>query len=128
MSSALNPPAFTLDEPGTIVFTSERAYAGRTINRFALSLRVPENRQRFLDNPVSYMKDYNVTQDDAISVRQRDWTALLLAGAHLQAVLKLAATVGAGLWDIGAHNVGVNADELKVACPRRVSGLPESIR
>lgn len=119
-----NIPKFVLDEPGTIVFTAERAFAGRAFNRFALSLRRPENRRAFLDQPSAYMATFGIDDRQIELVIDRDWTGLLLSGGHLQAVLKLAATVGKSLWDIGAHSVGVDVDELKNACPRRVSGLP----
>jgi protocatechuate 4,5-dioxygenase alpha chain len=54
----------------------------------------------------------------------RDWTGLIKGGGHLQAVLKIAATVGENLWHVGAHNAGVPMEEMLAACPRRVTGLP----
>ncbi len=48
---------------------------------------------------------------------------MLRSGGHLQAILKLAATVGQNLYHIGAHNCGLDVDALQAACPRRVSGL-----
>lgn len=44
----LPPPALDLSEPGTIEFTAERELRGRTLNRFALSLRSPAKRAEFL--------------------------------------------------------------------------------
>jgi protocatechuate 4,5-dioxygenase, alpha chain len=117
-------PAFDLDEPGTIEFTAERALAGQSLNRFALSLRVPGNRASFLGDEAAYMRGFGLTDDEVKLVSERDWTGLLRAGGHLQAMLKLAATVGQDLWSIGAHNAGCGRDELIAATPRRVSGLP----
>ncbi len=57
-------------------------------------------------------------------MQARDWTGLLEAGGHLQAVLKLAATLGLNIYHVGAHNVGTDAEALYAACPRRVSALP----
>lgn len=122
--ATLAPPPFDLGEPGTIEFTAERALVGRAVNRFALSLRSPAARQRFLADESGYLHEFGVSTSDAALVAARDWTGLLLAGGHLQAVLKLAATVGEDLWSIGAHNVGCSRDELIAACPRTVSGLP----
>ena len=45
-------------------------------------------------------------------------------GDLIAAGVKVAATVGQTLWHVGAHNASVSADELKAACPRRVSALP----
>jgi protocatechuate 4,5-dioxygenase, alpha chain len=120
----LAPPALDLDEPGTIEFTAQRALAGRAVNRFALSLRSPASRAEFLADETAYVRRFGLTADEARLVGERDWTGLLRAGGHLQAVLKLAATVGEDLWSIGAHNAGCGREVLIAATPRRVSGVP----
>ena len=121
----MQPPPFELAEPGTIDFTAERAWTGRVLNRFALALRSPERRAEFLADEDAVMRRSGLGEAERQLVADRDWTGLLLAGGHVQAILKLAATVGQDLWDIGAHNTGVAREELIAACPRYVSGLPE---
>jgi len=120
----LPPPSLDLDEPGTIEFTAERALAGQALNRFALSLRSPASRAEFLAGEVGYLRRFGLSDEEVRLVGERDWTGLLRAGGHLQAVLKLAATVGEDLWSIGAHNAGCDRDVLIAATPRRVSGVP----
>jgi protocatechuate 4,5-dioxygenase, alpha chain len=120
----LTAPSLDLDEPGTIEFTAERALAGRALNRFALSLRSPASRAEFLADEAGYLRRFGLGDEEAKLVGGRDWTGLLRAGGHLQAVLKLAATVGEDLWSIGAHNAGCGRDALIAATPRRVSGVP----
>lgn len=122
--TGLPAPAFDLDEPGTILFTARRAYEGRALNRFALSLRLAENRERFLADPRGYAGGYHLRPDEVDMVEARDWTGLLLAGGHVLALLKVAAALGGGLWDIGAHTAGVTRDELIASCPRRVAAVP----
>jgi protocatechuate 4,5-dioxygenase, alpha chain len=117
-------PSFDLDEPGTIEFTAQRALAGQALNRFALSLRSAACRAEFLAAESAYMRGFGLTDHEVELVRERNWTGLLRAGGHLQAMLKLAATVGEDLWSIGAHNAGCGRDELIAATPRKVSGLP----
>jgi protocatechuate 4,5-dioxygenase alpha chain len=124
----LGLPGFDLDEPGTIEFTAERALRGRALNRFALSLRSPGNRADFLAGEVAYLERYGLSAEQTGLVLARDWTGLLRAGGHLQAMLKLAAAVGQDLWSIGAHNAGCSREELIAATPRRVSGLPDTGR
>ncbi|WP_432828607.1 hypothetical protein [Dactylosporangium sp. CA-092794] len=119
-------PPFSLDEPGTIEFTALRALQGQALNRFALSLRKPGNRAAFLADETGYLRAAGLSDAEIDLVRRRDWTGLMQVGGHLQAVLKLAATVGQDLWHVGAHNVGCTRDELLAACPRRVSGIPGS--
>ncbi len=117
-------PAFDLDEPGTIEFTAERALRGQALNRFALSLRSPARRAEFLSQELALMLGAGLSAAEIRLVQERDWTGMLLAGGHLQAILKLAATVGQDLWDIGAHNAGCERAALIDACPRTVSALP----
>jgi protocatechuate 4,5-dioxygenase alpha chain len=117
-------PAFDLDEPGTIEFTAERALGGQALNRFALSLRSPARRAEFLSQELAVMLEDGLSADEIRLVQERDWTGMLLAGGHLQAILKLAATVGQDLWVIGAHNAGCERAALIDACPRTVSALP----
>jgi|HubBroStandDraft_2_1064218.scaffolds.fasta_scaffold62272_2 protocatechuate 4,5-dioxygenase alpha chain len=127
-SQGLGNPGFDLDWPGTLVYTSELALRGHTLNRFALSLRSPACRKIFLAEEKSYMQSCGLSSQEQAMVADRDWTGLLQAGGHLQAILKIAATVGQHLWHIGAHNAGTDADTLRAACPRRVSRLPPGTR
>lgn len=118
-------PTFDLDEPGTILFTAERAYQGRHLTACCLSLREEANRKEFLADPEAYMDRFGLTDDEKKLILTRNYTELLRRGAHLQSVLKVAATYGGNLFDIGAHNVGCTVEELIKACPRTVSRLPE---
>jgi protocatechuate 4,5-dioxygenase, alpha chain len=121
---SLSHPTFDLDWPGTLVYSSELALRGHKLNLFALSLRSPACRQAFLADEKHYMQGCGLSAQEQIMVVDRDWTGLLQAGGHLQAILKIAATVGQHLWHIGAHNAGTDADTMRAACPRRVSRLP----
>lgn len=119
----LAKPGFDLEPPGTYLFDGARSTQGFVLNRFALSLKQPGNRERFLRDEQAYLSDYDLTPECRELIRNRDWTGLLKAGGHLQALLKLAATVGQSLFHIGAHNCGIGVQEMRAACPRRVSGI-----
>ena len=123
----MREPGRSLEPPDSFVYTGPMSTNGRHINRFSLSLKIPENRTAFLADPDAYMGRFNLTDAEREMVNTRDWTGLIKAGGHLQAVLKVAATVGENLWYIGAHNAGVSVDEMQAACPRRVGGLPEGL-
>lgn len=97
---------------------------GARINTFALSLKKPANREAFLGDEEAYVARYGLTPEETALVKERNWTGLLDAGGHLQAVLKLAATLGLNIYHVGAHNVGADAETLYAACPRKVAGLP----
>lgn len=121
MSNAI---AFDLDPPGTYIYTGEMALRGHRLTAFGLSLRNADNRARFLGDEQAYMQAWHLSDEERKLVSARDWTGLLAAGGHLQAILKIAATVGQHLWHIGAHNAGISVEELMRVCPRRVSAVP----
>ena len=117
-------PGFDLEAPGAYVYGGEASSLGYGLNRFALSLKSPANREAFLADEAGYVRGFALTPAEWDLVRTRDWTGLMQAGAHLQAVLKLAATLGLDIYDVGAHNVGTDRGTLYAACPRRVAGRP----
>jgi protocatechuate 4,5-dioxygenase, alpha chain len=119
-----NSIPLNLDPPGTYIYTGEMSSKGYKLTRFGLSLRNPANRERFLKDETAYMREAELSDEEIALVRARDWTGLIQAGGHLQAMLKVAATVGQNLWHIGAHNAGLEAEELMKICPRNVSALP----
>ncbi|WP_309082974.1 protocatechuate 3,4-dioxygenase [Chelativorans sp.] len=120
-----NSIPFNLDPPGTYLYTGQMATKGFKLTRFGLSLRDPANRERFLKDEAAYMREAGLNEEEIRLVLARDWTGLIEAGGHLQAMLKVAATVGQNLWHIGAHNAGMEVEELMRICPRTVSALPE---
>jgi protocatechuate 4,5-dioxygenase alpha chain len=124
LPQSLDNPTFDLDWPGTLIYSSQLALSGHDLHRFALSLRSPSCREAFLADEWCYMQGYGLSAQEKAMVVYRDWTGLLQAGGHLQAILKIAATVGQHLWHIGAHNAGTDAEIMRAACPRRVSRLP----
>lgn len=120
--ATLAPPImFDLASPGTFVYSGMDSSRGERLNAFALSLRDPGCRRSFLSDETGYMDGFGLSPDEVAQVLARDWTGLLKNGGHLQAILKLAATVGQSLWDVGAHNAGIEAATLISICPRRVS-------
>jgi protocatechuate 4,5-dioxygenase alpha chain len=116
-------PGFDLNAPGTYMYTGAASSRGLKLNRFALSLRSPIARKHFLSNEASYLARFDLGEEIVHMVRTRDWTGMLRAGGHVQAILKLAATVGQSLFDIGAHNAEVDTVTLVANCPRYVSGI-----
>jgi protocatechuate 4,5-dioxygenase alpha subunit len=118
----LAPPImFDLASPGTFVYSGMDSSRGERLNAFALSLRDPGCRRKFLSDETGYMGGFDLSPAEVAQVLARDWTGLLQSGGHLQAILKLAATVGQSLWDVGAHNAGIETATLVSICPRRVS-------
>jgi protocatechuate 4,5-dioxygenase, alpha chain len=114
----------SVDAPHTYLYTGAMSSAGERLNRFALSLKIPANRAAYLAEPQAYVSAYCLTASEVDLIARRDWTGLMQAGGHLQAILKIAATVGESLWHIGAHCAGMSVAQMQSACPRRRDGLP----
>lgn len=114
----------SLNAPHTYLYTGPMSSAGERLNRFALSLKIPANRATFLADAPAYVSTCSLTPSEVDLITRRDWTGLMQAGAHLQAILKIAATVGESLWHIGAHCAGMSVEQMQSACPRRRDGLP----
>ena len=128
VTQKLDNPTFDLDWPGTLVYSSALALCGHKLNRFALSLRSPACRQAFLADERRYMQNCGLSPQEQAMVIDRDWTGLLRAGGHLQAILKITATVGQHLWHIGAHKLPARHARIMCLRPRRVSRLPPGVR
>ena len=93
----------SLEPPHTYVYTGLMSTAGERINRFALRLKSPANRAALVDS-AAYQALHGLTEQESDLVQRRDSRrGLLEAGGHLQAILKIAATLGESLWHIGAH-------------------------
>lgn len=97
--------------PGTYVFDlaqSRRAYA---FNRMCGRLRLHEEREAFLVDPEGYMLAHGVAAPYRDAVHQRDWLALTRLGGNLFFFLKLAATLGIGLYRVGAQLRGESHED-----------------
>ena len=122
-----NSISLNLHPPGTFVFTAEMAILGHRLNKCALTLKSPASREAFKAAAEDYMRDHGLSETERGLVHARDWTGLLRAGGHIQAILFYAATMGETLFDIGSHNAGMHTAEMMQICPRRVGGLPPSL-
>ena len=118
----------SLDPPDTFIYSGPMSTAGERINRFALALKSAARRAAFLAERGPVYAQHGLTGHEIDLIERRDWTGLLQAGGHLQAILKIAATVGESLWHIGAHGARLDVQALQALCPRRVSGLPRGCR
>lgn len=96
--------------PGTTVFTIQRSARGYRLNKFAMSLSDPANRERFLAGEPAYMAQYGLTPEEQSLVTKRDWAGLVAAGGSIYVLLKIAGTVGQNLLQMGAQMRGESFD------------------
>jgi len=99
------------------VFTGERSMAGYRLNKLAASLTDPANRASFLDDEAAYCDRYALTTEEQHLVLERDWTGMVAAGGNVYVFLKVAATVGSNLLEVGAKMRGETVEEFIAARP-----------
>lgn len=104
--------------PGTWVFDGERSRRGYRLNKLAMSLSEPDNRKRFLADADSYMSAMDLDEGEKDMIRRRDWRAMVEeGGGNIYVLLKIAATVGQTLLDMGAQMRGVSVRQLMAGMP-----------
>lgn len=128
MGSSLAPPVQNLSQPGTYLFGTRQALAGRRINRLAATLKTPERREAFAADELAAMSAAGLHDDEVAMVLERDWDGLIRTGGHVQLLTFIAAAVGQGLVDVGADQVGCTVQELVDAMPRPVRGVPAGMQ
>jgi protocatechuate 4,5-dioxygenase alpha subunit len=94
------------DIPGTYVFTGERSQQGYRLNRLSMTLTRKENREAFLADEEGYMESLGLSPFERDLVRRRDWGAIIANGGNIYLTLKIAATVGQSLLQMGAQMRG----------------------
>lgn len=112
----------TQEIPGTVVFTGERSERGYRLNRLAMSLTDPGNRTRFLADEAGYMRDMDLVVEEIDIVRRRDWAAMIEHGGSVYLMLKIAATVGQTLLQMGAQMRRITLPELMASMPGAAKG------
>jgi protocatechuate 4,5-dioxygenase alpha subunit len=96
---------------GTPVFTGERAHHGYRLNRLAMSLTDPVNRQRFVADELGYARELGLEEVEVEMVRQRDWKAMNDAGCSIYLLIKIAGSLGQNLLQVGAHTSGQTLEQ-----------------
>ena len=93
------------------VFTGERSMAGYRLNKLSASLIDQDNRAEFLSDEHAYCQGFELTAEETQLVTDRDWTGMVAAGGNVYVFLKIAATVGSSLLEVGADMRGETIDQ-----------------
>ena len=96
---------------GTPVFTGERAHQGYRLNRLAMSLTDPANRQRFVADELGYAREMGLDEAEVEMVKRRDWKAMNDAGCSIYLLIKIAGSLGQNLLQVGAHTSGQTLEQ-----------------
>ena len=88
----------------TKVFTGEETRRGYRLNKFAMSLCKPENRDSFKENEEAVLAASDLTEVEKQLIRDRDWRAIMGEyGGNIYMIM--------GLYQIGAHQRGQTYEE-----------------
>lgn len=96
---------------GALVFTGERSQAGYRLNRMAMSLTSPTNRERFQADEAAFLAEAGLNEAEIDLVRHRDWKGMLDHGGSIYLIIKIAGTLGITLPEVGAHTAGMTLEQ-----------------
>ena len=101
------------DIPGTTVFDSDMARAGYHVNQFCMSLKTPENRERFLNDERAYLDEWPMSEEQKRAIMERDYNALLLLGGNVYYFSKLFFTDKESFQCAASRMAGMSEEEYK---------------
>jgi protocatechuate 4,5-dioxygenase alpha chain len=101
------------DIPGTIVFTAEMARKGYHLNQFCMSLMDAANRERFKDNELEYLRQWQLSDAQINGVLKRDYSAMLNEGGNIYFLAKIGATDGLPFQHVAATMSGMSLDDYR---------------
>ena len=110
MSTDSDPPDMTL-------FDGARSAAGYRINKLSASLTDPDNRAAFVRDEAAYCERFGLTSDEQRLIAERDWNGIVAAGGNVYVFLKIAATIGSNLIEVGAEMRGETVEEFMATRP-----------
>ena len=99
------------------IFTGETSARGYRINKLSASLTDADNRAAFLADEDSYCRGFGLTDEERRLVAARDWEGIVAAGGNVYVFLKIAATIGSSLLEVGAEMRGETLDEFMAGRP-----------
>ena len=99
------------------VFTGERSRAGYRLNKLSASLVDPDNRAEFLADESAYCDRFGLSDHERDLVLQRDWPGMIEAGGNVYVFLKIGATIGVSLLEVGASMRGETVEQFMATRP-----------
>jgi protocatechuate 4,5-dioxygenase, alpha chain len=96
--------------PDTPIFDRKRSLRGYRINKMAMGLGRPENREAFLRDESAYLDRFGLTAEEKEAVMSRNWREMVRLGGNLFFILKISAVDPVRITEIGAHQAGMDHD------------------
>ena len=96
--------------PDTPLFDRRRSLRGYRINKAAMVLGDPENREAFKRDESAYLDRFGLTPEEKEAVMSRNWREMVRLGGNLFFILKISAVDPVRITEIGAHQAGMEHD------------------
>ncbi|GEM_PF-86273 len=97
--------------PDTPLFDRAGSIRGYKLNKMAMALGQPANREAFKANEEAFLDRFGLTADEKAAVMRRDWHEMVRLGGNLFFILKIAAVDPTPITQIGAAQAGMSHDD-----------------
>jgi protocatechuate 4,5-dioxygenase alpha chain len=97
--------------PETPLFDRKRSLGGYRINKMAMSLKDPANRDAFKQDESAFLDRFGLTSEEKEAVMSRNWREMVRLGGNLFFILKISAVDPVRITEIGAHQAGLSHEE-----------------
>ena len=97
--------------PDTPLFDRKRSLRGYRINKAAMGLGDPANREAFKRDEGAYLDRFGLGPEEKQAVMARDWREMVRLGGNLFFILKISAVDPVRITEIGAHQAGMEHDD-----------------
>ncbi|HCL63334.1 MAG TPA: hypothetical protein DIC56_00495 [Rhizobium sp.] len=97
--------------PDTPLFDRQASIRGYRINKMAMALGQPANREAFKANEETYLDRFGLTAEEKAAVMRRDWHEMVRLGGNLFFFLKISAVDPTPITQIGAAQAGMSHDD-----------------
>ena len=96
--------------PDTPLLDRKRSLRGYRINKMAMGLSTPANREAFRRDESAYLDGFGLSPVEKTAVLARDWQEMVRLGGNLFFILKISAIDPVRITEIGAHQAGLDHD------------------
>lgn len=97
--------------PDTPLFDRAGSIRGYRLNKMAMALGQPANREAFKANEEAFLDRFGLTPEEKAAVMRRDWHEMVRLGGNLFFILKIAAVDPTPITQIGAAQAGMSHDD-----------------
>jgi protocatechuate 4,5-dioxygenase, alpha chain len=94
--------------PDSPIFDRPRQRRGYRLNKMAMGLCEPGNRDAFRADERAYLARFDLDEEEVGAVMRRDWQEMVRLGGNVFYILKISAIDPVKMTEIGAHQAGMD--------------------